>query len=183
MITQTGITAAAVLVAGQVCCCRTGACRPPRPAFKFSLNTATIRGQKLSLAEEVEIAAKAGYHAVEPWVEEIHRYVVGRREAGRFEEADLRPGPGRAQRDRLCRLDRRRRCPPRRRPGAMEARCRPRGVDRRHSHGRAAQRGLQRRARSCGAWPSATGSCSTLAALWESSRNWKCGAGPRPSRG
>jgi sugar phosphate isomerase/epimerase len=39
------------------------------------LNTATIRGQKLSLVEEVEIAAKAGYQAIEPWVEEIQRYV------------------------------------------------------------------------------------------------------------
>ena len=55
--------------------------RPAEPAdrpagFKFSLNTATIRGQKLSLAEEVEIAAKAGYHAIEPWLEELHRYVT-----------------------------------------------------------------------------------------------------------
>ena len=36
---------------------------------------ATIRGQKLSLPEEVEIAAKAGYQAVEPWVDEIAHYV------------------------------------------------------------------------------------------------------------
>jgi sugar phosphate isomerase/epimerase len=77
MITQTGITAVAVAAAGQVC-----ANTAPRPidrlaGFKFSLNTATIRGQKLSLVEEVKVAAKAGYDAIEPWVEGIHRYVSG----------------------------------------------------------------------------------------------------------
>jgi sugar phosphate isomerase/epimerase len=46
-----------------------------RPPIGLSLNTATLRGQKLSLSEEVEIAAKAGYQAIEPWVEEIARYV------------------------------------------------------------------------------------------------------------
>ncbi len=43
----------------------------PADAFRYSLNTATIRGQKLSLAEEARIAAKAGYQAIEPWLEEI----------------------------------------------------------------------------------------------------------------
>ena len=46
-----------------------------RPPIALSLNTATLRGQKLSLSEEVEIAAKAGYQAIEPWLEEIARYV------------------------------------------------------------------------------------------------------------
>ena len=46
------------------------------PGFKFSLNMATIRGQKLSLPEQVDVAAKAGYHAIEPWVEELHRYTT-----------------------------------------------------------------------------------------------------------
>jgi 2-keto-myo-inositol isomerase len=46
-----------------------------RPPIGLSLNTATLRGQKLSLSEEVEIAAKAGYQAIEPWVEEIERFV------------------------------------------------------------------------------------------------------------
>lgn len=49
--------------------------KPDKPSISLSLNTATIRGQKLSLPEEVEIAAKAGYQAIEPWVEEIARYV------------------------------------------------------------------------------------------------------------
>jgi len=75
MLTRSGIAAVAVAAAGQV-----NGDPAPSPAdhlagFKFSLNTATIRGQKLSLPEEVQIAAKAGYQAIEPWVEKIHGYV------------------------------------------------------------------------------------------------------------
>ena len=77
MIAKTATAAAAVALTGQV-----HAVAAARPAvrlggFKFSLNMATIRGQKLALTEEVEIAAKAGYHAVEPWLEELQRYVSG----------------------------------------------------------------------------------------------------------
>ena len=42
--------------------------------FVFCLNTATIRGQKLGIVKEVEVAAKAGYQAIEPWVESIDTY-------------------------------------------------------------------------------------------------------------
>jgi sugar phosphate isomerase/epimerase len=42
--------------------------------FKYCLNTSTIRGQKLPLDKEIEIAAKAGYQAIEPWVHKIHEY-------------------------------------------------------------------------------------------------------------
>lgn len=45
--------------------------------FRFSLNTSTIQGQKLSLPEEIDLAAKAGYDAIEPWVREIEAYVNG----------------------------------------------------------------------------------------------------------
>jgi len=38
------------------------------------LNTATIRGQKLGLVKEIEVAAKAGYQAIEPWVASIEAY-------------------------------------------------------------------------------------------------------------
>ena len=44
-------------------------------AFRYCLNTSTIRGQRLSLVEEIEIAARAGYKAIEPWVNEIEDYV------------------------------------------------------------------------------------------------------------
>src|ERR1041384_7787926 len=43
--------------------------------FRFCLNMATIRGQKLGIIKEVEIAAKAGYDAIEPWVESVSEYV------------------------------------------------------------------------------------------------------------
>ena len=47
----------------------------PRPEqFRFGLNTSTIRGQKLSIVEEIAIAAKAGYQALEPWIDELERY-------------------------------------------------------------------------------------------------------------
>ena len=42
--------------------------------FRFSLNTATIRGQKLGIVKEVEIASQAGYDAIEPWVESVEEY-------------------------------------------------------------------------------------------------------------
>lgn len=42
--------------------------------FTYCLNTSTLRGQKLPLGELVEIAAKAGYTGIEPWIEEIERY-------------------------------------------------------------------------------------------------------------
>ncbi len=40
--------------------------------FGYMLNTATIMGQKLSL---VEVAAKAGYDAIEPWVRDLEAHV------------------------------------------------------------------------------------------------------------
>ncbi|NUQ61214.1 MAG: sugar phosphate isomerase/epimerase [Pirellulales bacterium] len=43
--------------------------------FGYCFNTATILGQKLPLDREVEITAKAGYQAVEPWVRNIQRHV------------------------------------------------------------------------------------------------------------
>jgi sugar phosphate isomerase/epimerase len=43
--------------------------------FRFCLNTATIRGQKLGILKEVEIAAQAGYQAIEPWVDSLGTYV------------------------------------------------------------------------------------------------------------
>jgi 2-keto-myo-inositol isomerase len=45
--------------------------------LRYGLNTSTLQGQKLSLVEEIEIAAAAGYQAIEPWINEIERYVEG----------------------------------------------------------------------------------------------------------
>jgi len=50
------------------------ACKSPVP-FRISLNTSTLRGQKLPITDLVEIAAKAGYDGLEPWMDEIERHV------------------------------------------------------------------------------------------------------------
>lgn len=46
----------------------------PQGTFRFCLNTSTIRGQKLGIVKEIEIASHAGYTAIEPWVEAIDVY-------------------------------------------------------------------------------------------------------------
>jgi 2-keto-myo-inositol isomerase len=62
---------------------RAGATQPVAPEpklqadrFLLGLNTSTIRGQKLSIVEEIAIAAKAGYQAMEPWIDELERYAA-----------------------------------------------------------------------------------------------------------
>lgn len=45
-----------------------------RTPFRYCLNTSTIRGQNLPLDQEIEIAANAGYHSIEPWVAKINEY-------------------------------------------------------------------------------------------------------------
>jgi 2-keto-myo-inositol isomerase len=44
-------------------------------SFHYCFNTSTIRGQKLSIVEQIDIVAQAGYQAIEPWVSEIEAYV------------------------------------------------------------------------------------------------------------
>ena len=43
-------------------------------SFSFCLNTATIRGQKLGIVKEIEIAAQAGYDSIEPWASSLDEY-------------------------------------------------------------------------------------------------------------
>jgi sugar phosphate isomerase/epimerase len=44
--------------------------------FVLCLNTATLRGFKMSLVDEIELAAKTGYRAIEPWIDKMHRYAA-----------------------------------------------------------------------------------------------------------
>ncbi|MFO0912349.1 MAG: sugar phosphate isomerase/epimerase [Pirellulales bacterium] len=46
----------------------------PAKTFRLCLNTSTIRGQKLGIVEEVELAAAAGYQGIEPWIGELTDY-------------------------------------------------------------------------------------------------------------
>jgi 2-keto-myo-inositol isomerase len=43
--------------------------------FVYGLNTSTLRGHKLPLTEVVDITAKAGFRAIEPWMDEINTHV------------------------------------------------------------------------------------------------------------
>jgi len=45
--------------------------------FRYCLNTATLMGYKLPIAEQVEVAAKAGYSAIEPWLSDLRVYADG----------------------------------------------------------------------------------------------------------
>ena len=49
--------------------------RSKQEPFRYCLNMGTIRGQELSLVEEIETAAAAGYDGVEPWLRKINVYV------------------------------------------------------------------------------------------------------------
>ncbi len=54
---------------------------PSRPAtsaaepFGYCLNLSTIRGQNLPLDQEIDVAARAGYGAVEPWLPKMDEFV------------------------------------------------------------------------------------------------------------
>jgi 2-keto-myo-inositol isomerase len=45
-----------------------------KKGFRFCLNTSTISGQKLSLVEQVAVAATAGYNGIEPWISDLRRH-------------------------------------------------------------------------------------------------------------
>ena len=45
--------------------------------IRYCLNTSTIREQKLSLSEEIQLAAEAGYDGIEPWMRELTATVEG----------------------------------------------------------------------------------------------------------
>src|SRR5262245_18250063 len=43
--------------------------------FAYCLNTSTVRGQSLPIAQVVDVAARAGYTAIEPWIDELDKPV------------------------------------------------------------------------------------------------------------
>lgn len=48
----------------------------PKSPFRYGLNTSTLRGHKLPIVQVIEIASKAGYDAIEVWIDEIDKYVA-----------------------------------------------------------------------------------------------------------
>lgn len=84
LLAQAGLTAGAVFATSDGISGRSNSAAAETPAratrdskepFRYCLNTATIRGQKLGIAAEVDLAGKAGYQAIEPWIGEIDEYV------------------------------------------------------------------------------------------------------------
>ncbi len=51
--------------------------RPANEPFGYCLNTSTVRGNQLGIVAVVEAAAKAGFHAIEPWINELDVYTKG----------------------------------------------------------------------------------------------------------
>jgi 2-keto-myo-inositol isomerase len=64
---------------------------PDAGRFRYCLNTGTLRGHKLGLVKEIEVAAKAGYDGIEPWISSIEEYVKAGKSLGDLKKriADL----------------------------------------------------------------------------------------------
>jgi sugar phosphate isomerase/epimerase len=73
-LTATSAAVGAGLAPARAADVKEGAADAP---FRYCLNTATLMGQKLPIVQEVEIASRAGYQAIEPWVRELDAYVKG----------------------------------------------------------------------------------------------------------
>ena len=89
-LTRTGLLVGAGALGGRLPVSLASAETPSQTSaapFRYSLNMATIRGQKLGIVKEVEVAAKAGYDAIEPWVEALDAYV---REGGTLSDLKKR---------------------------------------------------------------------------------------------
>lgn len=74
VLSATGAAGVAAIVQGVKSEAR-AADGPSQPRVRYCLNMSTIRGQKLSVPEQVDVAGKAGYDAIEPWLGELHKYV------------------------------------------------------------------------------------------------------------
>jgi 2-keto-myo-inositol isomerase len=58
---------------------------PAGAPFRYGLNTGTLRGSKTPLADMVDLAARAGYQSIEPWIDEVQKVA----EAGEGAVKDL----------------------------------------------------------------------------------------------
>jgi len=76
-LAQSGLLAGAAFLTKKSAAAETSGhlAKSPIHPFIYCLNTATIRGQKLGIVKELEVASKAGYGAIEPWVGSLEDYV------------------------------------------------------------------------------------------------------------
>ncbi len=72
LLAATAMTAAASLPSRQTQAA--GASGGSLP-LRFSLNMSTIRGQELSIVQQIDVASKAGYDGIEPWIRDLQKYV------------------------------------------------------------------------------------------------------------
>jgi len=77
MIVRTGASlgAAAATATSSVAVAAEPRAEPASEPFGYCLNMSTIMGHKLSVVEEIEVAAKAGWQGVELWLRNVRRYV------------------------------------------------------------------------------------------------------------
>jgi 2-keto-myo-inositol isomerase len=76
-LSRRGFLTAAAASSGLALASATPASAAPAaaPKFRYCFNTSTIRGQKQTLAEQVELIGKAGYDGIEPWINQIDDHV------------------------------------------------------------------------------------------------------------
>src|SRR5690242_14040856 len=77
LLASAGLVCGASLTAIPVPSALAETARPADKPFGFSLNTSTIREQKVGIVREAEIAAQSGYDAIEPWMGTLDEYVKG----------------------------------------------------------------------------------------------------------
>ncbi len=74
MLSRREALASAVALAASPALTSATAGRPQEDPFKYCLNTSTLMGQKLSIDAEIDVAAQAGFRAMEPWIRELEAY-------------------------------------------------------------------------------------------------------------
>ncbi|RLS52743.1 MAG: sugar phosphate isomerase/epimerase [Planctomycetota bacterium] len=75
-LAATAIGAAGIHLAARASAETTVAATNTSP-FRVCLNMSTIRGQKLSVDKQIDVAAKGGYSGIEPWIGELRAFVEG----------------------------------------------------------------------------------------------------------
>ena len=71
LLAASAMTAAASLKPSELIAAEKGSMKMP---VRFAMNTSTVRGQKLTVVEQVEITAKAGFDGIEPWIGDLKKY-------------------------------------------------------------------------------------------------------------
>ncbi len=74
-LSRRSVLLAATAAAGAPAVAAVGQNQPASGPYVFCLNGATIMGQKLPIAKQIEVAAKAGYNAIEPWIGHVNDHV------------------------------------------------------------------------------------------------------------